>query len=244
MKNLLALFICLVCLFKSPLMAQQADPFTGAFSYGVPLLTVPGPNGEAIPISASYGSGIGVNQQSSEIGLGWGLDAGGMITRTVNGVPDDWNYKETARSDKTGFEQHFGIFYYKNNVPEEDALGDMYESRYKTDSVFRFPNYDAYYLNGAGLNGQLKPHYFNFIKPEQNWGDKKPQFILQGDFADTVNSRHYPWNEMPLTSTSPTRLPTDMINGSTKSFDGGAYNDEDYSEAYNRNRLRTANYVE
>ncbi|MBB5621511.1 hypothetical protein HDE69_002572 [Pedobacter cryoconitis] len=43
-----------------------------------------------LPINLNYNSsGIKVDERASNIGLGWSLDVGGIITRTVNGMPDD-----------------------------------------------------------------------------------------------------------------------------------------------------------
>ncbi len=62
---------------------------TGDFSYTIPAINVPGPNG-GYPLTLSYHSGIAMDQESSWVGLGWSLNAG-AINRNVNGYPDDWN---------------------------------------------------------------------------------------------------------------------------------------------------------
>src|SRR5687767_5325132 len=59
---------------------------TGDFTYNVPLLEVPGPEG-AYPLALSYHAGIQPNEDASWVGLGWTLNAG-AITRSVNGYPD------------------------------------------------------------------------------------------------------------------------------------------------------------
>ena len=235
--------------------AQNVDPFTGGFSYGVPLLVVPSPDGAGVPISAGYSSGIGVEQKSSELGLGWSLNAGGMISRSVMGVPDDWKSKTVSRTDKPEFSDHTGTLNFYVGL---GAVGDFYVSKYKTDTAFHFPDYDSYYLSAPGIGGDmLRLNYFDYVgirlhnddyledaRTAFNFSTKKPQFSLAGDFAGGVNSRHYPWGGLPVTQSTPLRLPGDVISGSAKSFEGDGYNDEDYSITYNRNRLLTANFVE
>lgn len=62
---------------------------TGTPSIGVPLLTI-NEGKLSLPISLSYhGSGIRVAETSSWVGLGWSLSAGGSISRTVLGRPDE-----------------------------------------------------------------------------------------------------------------------------------------------------------
>ena len=43
-----------------------------------------------LPVSLNYASnGLKVDEIPSRVGLGWNLSAGGVITRIVNGKPDD-----------------------------------------------------------------------------------------------------------------------------------------------------------
>jgi hypothetical protein len=63
--------------------------YTGLPEINIPLTEVHG-NRVSIPIALNYhASGIKVNEIASWVGLGFSLDAGGVITRTVNGLPDD-----------------------------------------------------------------------------------------------------------------------------------------------------------
>ncbi|MBX2922620.1 MAG: DUF3575 domain-containing protein [Chitinophagaceae bacterium] len=61
---------------------------TGEFTYNMPLLEVPGPEG-GYPLSLSYHAGIQPNEDASWVGLGWTLNPG-AVSRNVNGYPDDW----------------------------------------------------------------------------------------------------------------------------------------------------------
>ena len=63
--------------------------FTGTPKVDIPLYTYKSKNIE-VPISLSYRSnGIKVNQLSTNVGLSWSLNAGGVITRVVRDKPDE-----------------------------------------------------------------------------------------------------------------------------------------------------------
>lgn len=62
---------------------------TGDFVYTIPLMNVPGPEGD-YPVVLSYHSGIGPNQPATWVGLGWTLNPG-AVNRTLSGYPDDYN---------------------------------------------------------------------------------------------------------------------------------------------------------
>jgi hypothetical protein len=70
-------------------VTDMVDLFTGDFQYNIPLLDIDG-----YPINLSYASGIGMEDQAGIVGLGWTLNAGGIINRTVRGIPDDFNGKD------------------------------------------------------------------------------------------------------------------------------------------------------
>lgn len=62
---------------------------TGVPEISVPIYTIQ-EGTLSLPVSLSYhSSGIRVDEVSSSVGLGWSLNAGGMITRTVKGGPDE-----------------------------------------------------------------------------------------------------------------------------------------------------------
>lgn len=61
------------------------DPFTGGFTYNIPLMDVDG-----YPLNLSYNAGIGMEQEATWVGLGWNLNPG-VINRNMRGIPDDFN---------------------------------------------------------------------------------------------------------------------------------------------------------
>jgi YD repeat-containing protein len=69
--------------------SYQVNLFTGVPDISVPIYEVQ--VGELkLPISLSYhASGIKVTETASRAGLGWSLDAGGTITRKIQGKPDE-----------------------------------------------------------------------------------------------------------------------------------------------------------
>lgn len=63
----------------------MVDPFSGDFSYNLPLMEVDG-----YPINIAYAAGAGMDQEASWVGLGWNLNPG-VINRNLRGIPDDFN---------------------------------------------------------------------------------------------------------------------------------------------------------
>src|ERR1041385_4464654 len=63
---------------------------TGSVSAKIPLGDVKAGKVD-VPVLLSYNSGNGVlmNQQASRTGIGWTLEAGGVITRAIHGNPDE-----------------------------------------------------------------------------------------------------------------------------------------------------------
>lgn len=101
-------------------LSSMVDGYTGDFRYSVPLVTVPGPNGESVSISASYRAGIMVNQKASWIGLGWDYNPG-EITRQVVNTPDDYNGETVVQSIMTNNG-------YTSNVKNTAMFGSMYNN--------------------------------------------------------------------------------------------------------------------
>ena len=81
---------------QSPNAAElgKYGQFPVELSSGIPQIGIPlyqiASSKLSLNISLSYhASGILVNQKATSVGLGWALNAGGVITRTVRGIPDD-----------------------------------------------------------------------------------------------------------------------------------------------------------
>lgn len=80
------------------------DPFTGDFSFNIPLLDVGG-----YPINLAYRSaGVTPEEEASFVGLGWNLNPG-SISRQVRGLPDDLNGEAVKKTMNLKDEENIGI---------------------------------------------------------------------------------------------------------------------------------------
>lgn len=75
--------------FEPASTSDMVNLYTGDFTYNLPLLSVPGPNG-GYPINLAYHSGVGMEQEASWVGLGWTLNTG-AVNRQLRGLPDDFS---------------------------------------------------------------------------------------------------------------------------------------------------------
>ena len=108
----------------------ERGDFPVSFYTGIPEISIPLYTIElkdiSIPISISYdASGIKVAEEASRVGLGWRLDAGGVVTQTVNGRHQD-----------------FQDWSYMNYLDEANPLQDL-------TGIYHF---DGYLLCGAWTN--------------------------------------------------------------------------------------------
>jgi len=99
--------------------------FTGSLNITIPLYTIH-EKGIEIPIYLNYNAkGLQPKQDSPQIGVGWGLVAGGFITRIVNKLPDDVNRVYRELPGDTG-DEHL-------NVGFINSGGTKAEIMYNTD---------------------------------------------------------------------------------------------------------------
>src|SRR5689334_3415891 len=72
------------------------SPYTGIPNISIPLYEInDGPL--SVPISLSYhAGGIKVEEVAPAVGIGWALNAGGIVGRQQRGKPDEWGWITTA----------------------------------------------------------------------------------------------------------------------------------------------------
>ena len=95
---------------------------TGTPQISIPLYTVKAGN-LSLPIGLSYhASGLKVMEPASWVGAGWSLNAGGVITRTVMGLPDERGTNAGSVEEKGHFSD-YGYNNYMYSSGQEDWIG-------------------------------------------------------------------------------------------------------------------------
>ena len=92
--------------------------FHGLPQISVPLTEVCG-RGITIPVSLSYhGGGIKAEQHPGWVGLGWSLQAGGCITRVVNGIKDEMSASEYGHLHNTYPSTDPGYLHHSSDIQD------------------------------------------------------------------------------------------------------------------------------
>lgn len=76
--------------FEPVATTDMVNDFTGDFTYNIPVLNVPGPDGGGYSMSLSYHSGASSEEEASWVGYGWTLNPG-AINRSKRGYADEFN---------------------------------------------------------------------------------------------------------------------------------------------------------
>lgn len=123
--------------------------YTGKASVSVPIDGLQG-RSMSHPVSLTYMTGgIKVQQEAGVAGLGWNLNAGGMVSRNVNGLPDDYI---TADDDYFPF--------YSSNTYTWGGVGEY--TIFDVYKIFRDEDYGIYFDGSAELNeiyeGPYRPY--------------------------------------------------------------------------------------
>jgi hypothetical protein len=134
---------------------------------GIPQISIPIYTASAgplsLPISLSYhASGLKVQEPASWVGAGWALNAGGVITRTVVGTPDERRTNNAGTAEKGHFSD-YGYNNYLSGVYPEDWQ-PFAEGR-------RDGEPDLFFFNFGSYSGKF---YFR--------DDRTPVIVPEADF--------------------------------------------------------------
>jgi YD repeat-containing protein len=143
--------------------------YSGLPSISIPLSELKG-RSLSVPVSLSYhASGNRVSDIASSVGLGWVLNAGGVISRTVRGFPDEVTN---------------GFFQFRTRYTDQNNLTSPVGSGYNTDqnrANVAAGLYDAepdiYSINALGVSykllfkgdGTIKTVPFSKVRVKMNW---------------------------------------------------------------------------
>jgi YD repeat-containing protein len=107
--------------------------YTGVPQISVPLYTLKDGAIE-LPISLSYhASGIKVSENASSVGLGWALNAGGMIARAVRGTPDEGTGQTAVNTiGLNGYYISYGV----TNLPKLPYTNESPNAAQNYNSIF------------------------------------------------------------------------------------------------------------
>ena len=164
--------------------------------------------------------GIRIEEVASQVGLGWHLQAGGVITRTVRGLPDDMYMNGTE--EKYGFLNGGG-----ENIPsitEDDfsspniqQILEEYAGNGKYDGM---P--DIFYFNAGGVSGRF---YLDKDRDVHTTGYQNTKIIPQSDDGYRISG----WE---IISSNGVRYLFETSDIETSQYSDGCNNAGDYDYQY------------
>ncbi len=135
---------------------NPVDEYTGIPKISIPIYTLAEGN-ISVPISLSYNAGgIKLSQEASTVGLGWTINAGGAITRSLGGI-DDFHAYFNGTNKMPDIPLNYGIF---NPDGDQFVENDGY-CKFWVDGVLTsiaMPSTSAYY----SYDNQSDTYHYNF----------------------------------------------------------------------------------
>lgn len=157
----------------------QSHLYTGAVQVQIPLLSLQS-GSLNMPVSLSYRSnGVKVDEAPSTTGMTWALATGGVITRMVQGQPDEWSRKMPAREERKLIEHgqvHFENWWRKRTVSinfytqQERCVHHRYLNTIRTmysDRYDRFNSIQEQLVHCEGIHNNAAELSYNAIKKRQ-----------------------------------------------------------------------------
>jgi len=137
--------------------------YTGIPNINIPLFSVQSRAKEvALNISLNYHpSSVAVNEVASFVGLGWNLFAGGSISRTVRGLPDEMNEMNGLQRKGIYNDNYYELYAetdmanqndYLNFVGKDDSKKFIWEA---VEKGIRDTEHDLYQYNFMGYSGRF-----------------------------------------------------------------------------------------
>lgn len=129
--------------------------YTGRVKVNIPIYEIKSGN-IIIPISISYNTGgIKVDDETSNIGLGWNLNAGGSIIRVIKDLEDHklaWQWMRTLRFDEYVLSGRYltkkGLFKSYSEFKSEDTRFNSSSNEYTHEDSYP----DLFFANAPGVS--------------------------------------------------------------------------------------------
>lgn len=120
--------------------------YTGTPNISVPLYELKSDH-LSLPMSVSYhAGGIRVDEIAGHVGLGWSLNAGGVITRTIRGLRDEksnWGFLDLCSAFQVCSNDDLVTW-----IDDEDVLRKINDRKYDSQA-------DLFYYNIPGASGKF-----------------------------------------------------------------------------------------
>jgi len=173
--------------------------YTGVPNINIPLYEIKTNKGYSLPISLSYhASGIKVQQRAGNVGLGWSLNAGGIITRVIRGIADDQDTVSTDTDYSNYLHKAGKLFHPGPYTPESIWYCEVESDQY----YFNFNGYSGKFYfdqeNNIVFSGQDQPLKISYEGDITGVGI--PQFTIQ-----TQDGIKYIFNYREIITDIPTR---------------------------------------
>lgn len=215
--------------------------YTGAMSYSIPVFTYSDPDFK-LPIVINYRcDGYKPATYSGELGLGWSLSVGGVITRSVKGVPDEGGFNDRDDPPVYGFYEAIqdGIFsdphYHLVNVRQYGSDLGVYWPETENLNSFFDPFRDVPVYGYSGVGYETTPDIFHF-----SVGEISGDFSFKRDGSIVVYNTNLPYGEIDVEFSLNHNwgdyqyLDIVITTGEgTKYYFGGSVNTNEYSEHSN-----------
>ncbi len=167
---------------------QMVDLFSGDFTYNIPLMTVPGPNG-GYPINLAYHAAPSMEQEATWVGLGWNINAG-EVNRNMRGLPDDFNGDKvlktlTYKPNKTWgvdlelFSQFANVEFFGLDASQKVAGLGFYYNSYKGIGIT-----GKFGMNGTSIDYDSQGGYTLNQSVGYDFGK-----TIRASVSGTINSR-------------------------------------------------------
>jgi hypothetical protein len=155
--------------------------YTGTPDISIPLYEIKVKD-YTLPITLSYhAAGVRVDQHPGWVGLGWNLFAGGLITRNVNDLPDEFNTPTFGPITRPMANSGYYYNHMVLNTNRWNSNSYLRTVAQEPDSSFFDTAPDEFSFNFTGYSGKF------YLDHNGNWGvqcDKPVKVEFDGTFFD------------------------------------------------------------